>query len=611
MKSLVSLVADLLTDVGRRSGVRTTRDVKTLQSRVKHEGDSFITITLPTLANDLHRSLELGRVSPGSFKAFSLERSGFPSFMKGFLSRVFAPDGSLLSNPSSDCILALRQICLFGKKISAPCTLQRTEDALEEYRKCDDDVAEVTETRRVYNVWARAVSRILLGDLDLTDDLLLGVGQSCMHGPGATQEHISGNRKWVFRRWHARLHSAGITYWQYGRGSRSELNSNDMQCWPDVVGPGAERPVRIVTVPKTFRSPRVIGVEPVCMQFAQQLISQALKVLIQISPFTRGHVNFDDQRVNQWCAFQGSKGANFATLDMKEASDRVGNSLVEWLFEDTPRLKELLQASRSKRAKLPNGDIIALKKFASMGSATCFVVEAYTFYSLVIASRLLRRGIFPNAQSVMKYSRDVYIYGDDIIVPADEAPSICDDLEQRYSLLVNRQKSFWIGKFRESCGEDYYDGNRVTPVYLRELCPANRTDASGILSWVSLYHQLSEAGLSTSAAAVREAVEEALGERLPLVPHGSPAIGWHDYSEFVPPSRFNRKLQRGEIYALVPVSPKRRDTLTGDPALAKCLRVVRGSFDPRFRISGGDPRHLDKSVTPHAVALEHGWVSRH
>jgi len=98
MKSLVELQAVLLQDCGNKSGApNVSRDVGTLRKRVKHEGDSFLTIVLPAFCRDFERSLAQGRVSPELFLSFRKEKSGIPSFLKGFLSRVFDSQGNLLS----------------------------------------------------------------------------------------------------------------------------------------------------------------------------------------------------------------------------------------------------------------------------------------------------------------------------------------------------------------------------------------------------------------------------------------------------------------------------------------------------------------------------------
>lgn len=496
MKSLVGLLEYLLLDCGRRSGCPVSRDVLTLRERVKHEGDSFITITLPLFARDFERSLDAGRAVPGLWLSFGKLKSGIPRFLSGFLHRVFDTDGRLRPAPSIDCIRSIRQICRFGQKILRPCSQERVENAIEGYEACDDEIAD--PGGHLWDVFC-AVGAVLTASLPQEKEVLLD-SLVLQHGPGATQEHILGNQKWVFQRWHQRLEDVGLTYNRFGRAvplsdddlaAAKTLGSGSFndETWPTIVEPGAEAPVRVVFVPKTLKTPRVIAVEPVCMQYAQQGISKMIVRFLERNRFTAGHVNFTDQTVNQSLARVASASGHLATLDMAEASDRVSKAHVDGLLGHNPALRELIMACRSTRAQLPNGDIITLKKFASMGSALCFPLEALVFFTSIIASRLVRAKRAVNARTVYSFGRDVYVYGDDLIVPADEAPAICDDLES-LGFKVNRHKSFWTGKFRESCGSDCYDNEQVTPVYLRRDLPTSREDTSGLVSSVATANQL-------------------------------------------------------------------------------------------------------------------------
>lgn len=615
MKSLVGLLSCILVEAGIRSGVRTSRDVQTLRRRVKHEGDSFMTITLPEFAKSFERALCEGRVAPGMFKSFRLEHSGIPSFLKGFLCHVFDSDGCLRDNASVDCISAVRQICLFAKKMLVPCDEAREQAAIEAYVSCDESVVDALQGQ--IGRYFQIVANIIGESLEETLSEATKFSETTGHGSGATQERASQNGKWRFSRWHRRLASAGFPYWPFGRGSVSELTAEDMRCWPETLEPEMEPPVRVVFVPKTQKAPRVIAVEPVVMQFAQQVLATALRDSLEKSPYTRGHVNFRDQGVNQRMAFIGSIEGHLATIDMKEASDRVSVAHVQAAFSSNQEFLKLLLAARSMRAELPNGEVYTLRKFASMGSATCFPVEAYIFYIGILASRILTWGQFPTPHFVRLAARDVAVYGDDLIVPADEAPSICVHLES-LGFKVNSHKSFWTGKFRESCGKDWFAGQEVTPVYLRRPLPSDRKDVSGLLSTVATANQLFERGYQKSADYLRKVVESTWGP-LPQVAETSPAIGWHMYSEHVPPRRWNPLLQRTEIRVLVPVTPSHADPLDGDAALAKCFRHVgRSVYDPYDPSQDGihmvnlfvrrGEEHLERSSTRYAVTLQRSWV---
>lgn len=591
MKSLASLLTHLLHDEGKRCSVPPERDVKTLQLRCRHEGDSFITITLPLFCAGFEKSLEQGKVAPGQFGPFRTIAAGIPAFMQGFLCQVFDKEtGLLLANPSVDCIRAIRQVCLFGKKVLRPCTPARLEAATNAFVECEEQVKLSLDGK----LWDRfgKVADIVIKDLGLDDDFLSIIVPT--HGPGATREKVTGNAKWANLTWTQRLNEAGITFERFAKGIQSQED-----VIPKLADPLAEPPVRVVFVPKTLKTPRVIAVEPVCMQFVQQGLLRYLVPKIERSPICSCHVNFRDQSVNQDLALRSSADRRLATVDMSEASDRVSLAHFQRAFESAPLVRGAIDACRSMRAELPDGRIVDLKKFASMGSALCFPVEALVFFISIIASRCCRAGQFPTRQTVAKMAKSVYVYGDDILVPVGETLAICADLES-LGFKVNARKTFWNGKFRESCGMDAYDGTDITPVYLRRDVPTDRGDSSGIVSAVATANQLYEAGCYRTAAAIRKVVEGLVG-KLPTVGKNDSALGWwHSHSVYAPPRRWNRTLQRLEYRCWVPVTPSQEDPLEGGPAAAKCWRVI-GNPD----ISD---RHLLESPRPYSLALKRKWV---
>jgi len=611
VKSLVELTEVLLLDCGRKCGAPVQRDVKTLRWRVDHEGDSFITIALPLFCRDFERCLDKGRVDPGDFAHFKRGVAGLPAFLSGILLHVFDAEGALLSKPSTDCIRAVRQICLFGKKIERPCTKARATVAVEEFAQCDCQVSDSLPSSQLGRYF-RMVSAVLTADLDL--DNFLWELYPPKHGPGVTREGITGNQKYHHRVWHERLEEANLGFLRYGLGSDT-LTALDVSpdSWPVLLDPGTEPPSRVVTVPKTMKSPRVIAIEPVCMQYMQQPLAEFLKVRFETAPLTKGRINIRCQEVNRELAQKGSKGGFYATLDLSEASDRVSVAHVTEAFRACPDFLGKVMACRSTCAELPSGEVMTLSKFASMGSALCFPVEALVFFTSIIASRLVRAGLFPTRSTVERYGRDVYVYGDDLIVPGHEAPAICADLEA-LGLKVNKHKSFWTGKFRESCGSDWYDGEPVQPVYLRCDGPANRADVDRILSWVATANQLETAGLSATSLALRKCVENIVGS-LPHVDPCSPAVGWFGFSMAEPRRRWNPLLMRGEIYALVPGTSVQEDSIEGQPALMKCLLTGGQSLNSGSNILEGDGiyverdvEHLSSSPRPFSLALKRRWV---
>lgn len=620
MKSLVDLLTLLLLDCGRKCGVPIGRDLGRLTARVGAEGESFITITLPTFASAFDRALAEGRWSslPAGFAA---NRYGIPRFLQGFLLHVFDKEGLLRADARIDCIRAVRAICLFGKKVLIPCSQARVETAVRKFAECDQNVPTEFD-------WARSPSLRRLGRVFdiVVDSLQLDHGVESLsptHGPGVVVERHTPNGKWHFKQWTQRLEAAGFSFHRYACVSEEAREERTGET--AFIGPDEETPVRVTLVPKTLKTPRVIAIEPCVMQYAQQALKRVLVSRIESGQITGTRVNFSDQTVNQRLATEGSLDGNLATLDLSEASDRVSLAMVDRMLLRAPSFRSLVMASRSTRAQLPSGERITLRKFASMGSALCFPIESLIFFCSIIAARLEVRGQFPSTDRVRRLARDVHVYGDDLIVPADEAPAISSYLEA-LGFKVNAAKSFWTGQFRESCGTDAFRGHRVTPVYLRRRVPSDGSDISGLLSTIATAGQLFEAGYRRTANALRESVERILG-RLPEVNRDSPGIGWVGPSEARARRRWNQDLQRWEQLLWVATPLTQQDPLEGDPALLKCLSKLRDGTRETWVGSGrevtlpaflqclaydrppvvGDD-HLEKSGRRRALALKRGWV---
>jgi hypothetical protein len=642
MKSLVWLSLEVLKDFGTRCGVDVARDCVTVTRRTEDEGESFLTISLPDYCKAFERMLDSGLCLASCLPGFRFGRTGLPRFLGGFLARIFGADGRLLDVPDVDCIFAVRQVCLLVKKVKLPCTEERNRAAQQQYVESDRKCGYPSEPEHqlegasgcgvrasVVRESFRAVgSRIASSILRGSPYGLPNGYPRARHGPGTNTNGLLGNSKWTFPYWPERVERY-FPRLEYAWGSYSDALDRECEIWaerdssddvggakesglspdrsaspkgiatyPLLVSPEQEPPVKVIFVPKTLKTPRVIASESSVMQYAQQATMGWLVGCIEASELTAGRVNFTDQSINQKFARLGSRGGGFATIDMKEASDLVSLEHVKDLFHGAPNTLGLLEACRTTRAQLPSGETIHLRKFASMGSAICFPVEALVFFTACVAARIQYAGRTVSNYSVRKYSNGVFVYGDDIIVPANEAPAVCSYLEA-CGFKVNATKSFWTGKFRESCGKDWYDGHDVTPTYVRLPFPADRHDANGIVSWVATANQLFMAGLWRAASLVESRIEALVG-KLPLVTRDSSQLGWHTFRNCMSIQRWNKTLHRFEYRSWRPTPVYEPDPLDGYPALLKCWSII-GSKDT-------DELHLTRRARRSALTLKRRWA---
>lgn len=606
MKSLSWLTLIVLASAGTMCGAPTVRDAKRITDRVAHEGDSFLTITLPAFGQDFLRSLDQGQIADHMFLGFKRQRdTRLPRFLSGFVQRVFDNTGAIRPDPDVQSISCVIQICMLHKKVLLPCTKERELSAERRFLAVDDecnvygDLPYDDPARKLF----RHVAAIILSDMTKGSPYGIPEEWQPRHGPGVNTTRTFGNAKWEFQEWNSRF-DWFFPWSEYGHGSiqvsldllAEENHSGIRGPTPTFVSPTDETPVKVVFVPKTLKSPRVIAVESQAMQFAQQAMRHWLVECIQQSTYTKGRINFSDQTCNQSLALSASRDGKFATLDMKDASDLVTLGHVNDLFCSNPLLLEMVLSLRSSHATLPSGHSVALKKFASMGSAICFPVEAFAFFVASVSSRLQGANRLPTPAHVKRMCGQVYVYGDDIIVPANEAPVICETLDSKYKFRVNHHKSFWTGRYRESCGSDAYDGTPVTPVYCRRTYPADKRDAESIVSWVSLANQLYAVGHWDACMAVREALETLLGP-LPRVSDDSSILGWKSIQQWKTIHGWDGALQRFIVKGYTITPAKEADPLEGYAALRKCLSLLNGR-EPSLEWypSANDDEHLTRSV---------------
>jgi len=618
--------------------VSDSRDLDYIRSRVDKEGLSFLTISLPNFCADFERSLSEGVVAASAFPGY--RKSGaIPAFLQGMLGRLFDRETGRIIDYEADhprLVGAVRQICLLFKKVELECSPQRRAKALANY-------VDVERLNSCFVAPGPDDPFYRVSDL-LWGSVLAGFNPADLvprHGPGAVVEGNSGNTKYLWQRWHDRLESF-LPFWGAAYPVRSAFDpSNGID--PDgllgrvtFVPSDEESPVKVIFVPKTLRSPRVIAIEPMCMQYAQQALRDFLYTRIESHSLSAGRVNFTDQSANQRLALQSSFTGQWATIDLSDASDRVPLSVVTEMLRSCPELRDAILACRTGSAKLPNGVTVApLAKFASMGSALCFPIEAMYFYTICVVASLEIADLPVTWNSIKRVSKDIRVYGDDLIVRADYAEAVRDRL-QKYNCKVNERKSFWTGKFRESCGTDAYAGEEVTPLYLRHLRPTDRRAVTQILSWVATGNAFSKRGYDRTAHLVYRTVEILLGT-LPEVTESSGVIGkvvakpWFDRNSTK--WRYNPLIQAIEILAWVPVPVKSEQPISGYPALQKCLLllerrpplgVTEGARDLHVPWTAGngwirdwaeanlnpvDERHLERTVVRGALKLKRRWVS--
>lgn len=162
-------------------------------------------------------------------------------------------------------------------------------------------------------------------------------------------------------------------------------------------------------------------------------------------------INLTDQTVNSNLACWGSLTGDLATLDLKSASALLSRMLVMDLIPHDLYL--LLDRLRCKDYLLDD-TLYTYEMFSGMGNGFTFPLQTIIFHALAVAV----------CDELGVSSAWCATYGDDMIVPVEVYDTLCAVLND-LGLIVNGDKSFATGPFRESCGGQYYDGHDIRPVY--------------------------------------------------------------------------------------------------------------------------------------------------
>lgn len=232
-------------------------------------------------------------------------------------------------------------------------------------------------------------------------------------------------------------------------------------------------------VPKDANIARVAATEPTLNMFGQIGYGKLLEDML--SKYHDIDLSVQQER-NSRFAELGSLNGGFGTIDLQSASDTIGLGFCEYLLP--PRMFKDLSFLRSPTT-LVDGELVNMEMMSTMGNGFTFPLQTLIFASLILAL-YLETGQKPKIGNVRQYS----VYGDDIIVKEDSYDMLVSVLTAA-GFQVNSNKSFNTGKFRESCGKDFWSGVNVRAVYLQECnSPAHVYSLyNRLLDW-SVQHDL-------------------------------------------------------------------------------------------------------------------------
>jgi len=524
----LGLSTNLLTDMLQQAGLDLKRDLQSLVDRTHAEGLGFLTKTLPTMGKAIQQALLGNRLSIPQFR--KMRGTVIPHFMKGLLSRCFSTAGEIREDADICALTDLIQFCFLHYKLEVPYDPKTNDKILNKFVNTDAELPQ--DFKHLGSADVRLEPNILCLANELIKELLAGFNPEDItprHGPGAVATGERPDQKMQFKRIYEPVEEFYPAQEFYFLNARHLFDEWDKYWSLDHV----DEPVaKVALVPKDSRGPRLISAEPLELQFIQQGLGKKLVAWIERHPLTRRKVNFTNQTINRKLALRGSIDGMWSTLDMSDASDRVSLALVARLFEGTG-LYPFLRALRSASTVLPDGRVVRMRKYAPMGSALCFPVEALCFWALAVACVHVGGGV-----ALGRAKRSVYVYGDDIITRGGYEESLLQFFHY-FGLRFNRKKCCYSGLFRESCGCDAYRGHIVTPIKVKRLPPKEffrrgpsspsrrirgkksvpplpSIDGAQFASWIAVSNLLFQKGYYRAADYVKTHIERSVGTQVPL-----------------------------------------------------------------------------------------------
>lgn len=161
--------------------------------------------------------------------------------------------------------------------------------------------------------------------------------------------------------------------------------------------------------------------------------------------------------VHKKLACQASRTNALVTCDQSTASDNITVGLAERLLPI--RWFRACVNGRIPRMRVGDNEI-HMVTLSTMGIGYTFPLQTLIFLALAHGCLLH----FEASGRVVK-DRTISCFGDDLIFPK-EIYELVGHVFERLGLVINHNKTFASGPFRESCGGDYHNGCDVRPAFL-------------------------------------------------------------------------------------------------------------------------------------------------
>lgn len=208
----------------------------------------------------------------------------------------------------------------------------------------------------------------------------------------------------------------------------------------------------LTLVPKSYKSLRSI----VPSSTVGSYLSRGLGTMISNRLQRKGYDIRKLQELHKNRAQAASTSLLDVTVDLSSASDSISVALVKRLLPED--WFDKLNRLRVGSLLLPDGTSVEMETFSLMGNGYTFPLQTLIFIALLKAVE----GFWFNQLKYPKNYGRITVYGDDMIFHRDMFVYV-NKTFSALGFVINEEKSFVDGNFRESCGGDYFRGVDVRP----------------------------------------------------------------------------------------------------------------------------------------------------
>jgi len=231
-------------------------------------------------------------------------------------------------------------------------------------------------------------------------------------------------------------------YWASQKESDREQNNDSRSTYQPTSS------LKLTLVPKTFKSFRAIMPNTTIGSYMSYGLGEMMRKRLR----REGYDIRTLQMRHRNMACLASVHGMHTTADLSSASDSISIALVKRLFPAD--WTAILLQSRIGQVVLPGNLSVESLTFCTMGIGYTFPLQTLVFLALLKA---IEQIMFHRS-----FRQTISVYGDDMIYSSRMHPGVVKYFQQ-FGFVLNVEKTFSEGHFRESCGGDYYHGVDVRP----------------------------------------------------------------------------------------------------------------------------------------------------